>query len=149
MMNKLSKFGYQQLIFNDLEWLAIQPDGMEKQHIEIVLRDSVYQHYPNKKSQPDADIQKLIDENIELSNKLCETLAKHEKSNVFSLDTDEWISVDDDLPPPHKTVLVKCTNGDIYQARCCYDVNGSWWCAYSELLSVVFDKYGVTIAYWK
>jgi len=73
-MRKLSKSAYKDLIAEDVEWLRKQPDTLERQHIEVVLYDSVYQHYPDKNSPFNPETQRLIEENIELSNKLGDTL---------------------------------------------------------------------------
>jgi len=47
-MHKLTKSAYQELIDEDIGWLQQFPDSLEHQHIEIVLKDSVHQHYPPK-----------------------------------------------------------------------------------------------------
>ena len=54
------------------------------------------------------------------------------------------------LPPPHKTVLALCDNGDIYQARVCYGLHPPFWCGHSKLnFGIVLSDRGLTVTHWK
>ena len=43
--NKLTRHAYEQLVAEDLAWLAKQPHTCERTHIEVIVKDSVEQHY--------------------------------------------------------------------------------------------------------
>jgi len=62
----------------------------------------------------------------------------------------EWIGVEEErMPRPHETVIAKCSNGDIYQARVCYGMHEPWWCGHSELNfgTILRDK-GLVVTHW-
>jgi len=62
---------------------------------------------------------------------------------------EKWIKVSDQLPDPHDTVLAKCTNGDIYQARVCYGMHEPFWCGHSKLnFGVIFNQHGLEVDCW-
>lgn len=64
--------------------------------------------------------------------------------------TQNWIPVEDSLPRPHKTVLAKCTNGDIYQCRVCYGMHEPWWCGHSKLnFGIILSDKGLIVESWK
>ena len=61
----------------------------------------------------------------------------------------EWIKASDQLPAPHVTVLAKCTNGDIYQARVCYGMHEPFWCGHSELnFGTILKQKGLEVDCW-
>jgi hypothetical protein len=45
-MLKLNKEAYQELVDEDIAWLEQFPNTLERRHIALVLRDSVYRLYP-------------------------------------------------------------------------------------------------------
>ena len=50
MTMQLNKESYVQLIKEDIEWLfANTEDCLERQHIKLVLLDSIYKYYDEKK----------------------------------------------------------------------------------------------------
>jgi len=50
MTMQLNKESYVQLIKEDIEWLfAKTEDCLERQHIKLVLLDSIYKYYDEKK----------------------------------------------------------------------------------------------------
>jgi len=53
-MTKLNRSGYEKLIDEDIERLrAEMPHSLERDHIELVLRDSIEMHYPQEKPSQD------------------------------------------------------------------------------------------------
>ena len=40
----------------------------------------------------------------------------------------EWISVEDRLPPPHKDVLCRYEEGQLFNGRVCYGMHEPFWC---------------------
>lgn len=62
----------------------------------------------------------------------------------------EYLEVKYGLPPPHKTVLALCDNGDIYQARVCYGLHLPFWHGHSKLnFGKVLSDEGLTVTHWK
>lgn len=60
-----------------------------------------------------------------------------------------WISVEDHLPPPHETVIAKCSNNDIYQARVCYGMHWPFWCGHSELnFGIILKDKDLIVTHW-
>jgi len=48
MGTKINKAAYKELIEEDLEWLAKQPDTLERSHIEQIIECSINLYYPDK-----------------------------------------------------------------------------------------------------
>ena len=40
----------------------------------------------------------------------------------------EWVSPEDELPPPHKDVLAKYVSGELFNGRVCYGMHKPFWC---------------------
>lgn len=53
MSMKMSKHAYKQLIQENIDWLMMAPDCLERQHIIKVLQNSISTEYPSKPSQDD------------------------------------------------------------------------------------------------
>lgn len=48
-MMRLNKWGYEQLIKEDIEWLEkVAPDTLERRHIILTLKCSIEHEYPEK-----------------------------------------------------------------------------------------------------
>lgn len=45
---RLNKEGYERLIKEDLAWLMEQPRTLERDHIELIVKQSVDKEYPAK-----------------------------------------------------------------------------------------------------
>jgi hypothetical protein len=43
---KMNRDAYALLVAEDLAWLATMPPGLERDHIEVIVRNSVVMHYP-------------------------------------------------------------------------------------------------------
>jgi hypothetical protein len=44
--NSMTRDSYCEVVLQDIAWLDKQPDSLEKQHIERVLKHSVHLYYP-------------------------------------------------------------------------------------------------------
>ncbi len=40
----------------------------------------------------------------------------------------EWISVEEELAPPHVDVIGLYEDGDVFMARVCYGMHAPFWC---------------------
>lgn len=51
-MMQLNRQAYQKLVDEDLEWLSKQPRTLEREHIEIIVRNSVRAYYGDETEHP-------------------------------------------------------------------------------------------------
>lgn len=49
-MTRLNRHAYQRLINEDLEWLSRQPRSLEREHIEVIVRQSPEREYTRASS---------------------------------------------------------------------------------------------------